>query len=151
LVAPLFLVILTGVASFAMALYSYQQLGYATSTAAQWVAAEYGMTSSDGSFDPCAAIVTEVTTALPNWTASKFTYTMSITSGAGSSTSTTTIGPTTGSGFSCSSDYSDLTQNEPIVVTVSYAYNWFSILTWRPDDSFKPSGSLSATEAALVQ
>jgi Flp pilus assembly protein TadG len=151
LVAPLMMLMLTGIASFAMALYSYQQLGYATSTASQWVAAEYGMTSSDGSFDPCAAIVTEVTGALPNWSAAKFTYTLSITSGSGSSTSTTTFGPTAGSGFSCSSGYSDLSQNEPIVVTVSYAYNWFSIFTWRPDNSFTPSGNLTATEASLVQ
>jgi Flp pilus assembly protein TadG len=150
LVAPVFLIMLTGIASFAMALYSYQQLGYATSTAAQWVAAEYGMTTNDGSFDPCAAIATEVTAALPNWATSKFTYTMSITSGSGGATTTTTFGPTTGS-FTCSSGYSDLTANEPIVVKVSYAYTWFSILTWNPDNSFKPSGSLSVTEAALVQ
>jgi hypothetical protein len=132
-----------------MALYSYQQLGYAVSTSAQYVATETGITTSG--FDPCAAVVTQVTTALPGWTASKFTYTVSITSGTGSSTTVTQYGPTTGSGFSCSSGYSNLTINEPMVVTVSYAYSWLSVLTWAPNNTAKPSGSLTVTEAALVQ
>lgn len=149
LVAPIFLIMLTGVASFAMALYSYQQLGYAVSTATQYVAIEAGMSTSG--FDPCAAIVTQVAAALPGWKAANFTYTVNITSGTGSSTTVNPFGPTTGSGFSCTSGYTDLTVNEPIVVSVSYAYSWFSILTWSPNNTFKPSGSLNVTEAALVQ
>ncbi len=148
-VAPIFMVMLTGVASFAMALYNYQQLGYAVSTSAQYVATAAGMTTSG--FDPCAAIVTQVTSALPSWTASKFTYTVAITSGSGSSTTVNTYGPTAGSGFSCSSGYSKLTVNEPMVVTVSYAYSWLTVLTWAPNNTAKPSGSLTVTEAALVQ
>jgi Flp pilus assembly protein TadG len=143
LVAPLFLVILTGIASFAMALYSYQQLGYATSAAAQQIGAQQGLIT-----DPCAKLVTDITSSLPSWTAANFTYTEVITNSSGTAT---TFGPTAGSSFSCTSGASDMAQNEPMTVTVSYAYNWFSIFTWRPNDSFKPSGSLSVTEAVMVE
>lgn len=148
-VAPIMMIMLTGVASFAMALYSYQQLGYTVSTAAQYVATEAGIATAG--FDPCASVVTQVTTALPGWTPGNFTYTVAITSGSGSSTTVNTFGPTTGSGFSCSSGYSDLTINEPMVVTVGYKYTWFGILTWAPNNTFKPSGNLNVSEAVLVQ
>jgi hypothetical protein len=41
--------------------------------------------------------------------------------------------------------------NEPMTVTVSYQYNWFSIFTWRPNNTFTPSGNLTVSEAVLVE
>ncbi|MGA7342021.1 MAG: TadE family protein [Terracidiphilus sp.] len=143
LVAPIMVLMLTGLASFAMALYSYQQLGYATSSAAQQVGAEQGLIT-----DPCATIESDVTTALPGWSPAKFTYTAVITDSGGSAH---TFGPTTGSSFSCTSGAGDMALNEPMTLSVSYAYNWFSIFTWRPDNEFTPSGSLSVSEAVLVE
>jgi len=89
---PLFMTVLTGTASFSLAFYSLQQLGNATSNAAQLVAAEQGLLT-----DPCATTVTSVTASLPSWTASKLTYTEIITDSSGTSH---TFGPTAGSSFS---------------------------------------------------
>jgi Flp pilus assembly protein TadG len=142
-VAPIMMLMLTGLASFAMALYSYQQLGYAVSAAAQQVGAQQGLIT-----DPCASLETDVTTALPGWTVSKFTYTTVITDGSGA---THTFGPTAGSSFSCTGGANDMALNEPMTVTVSYQYNWFSIFTWRPNNTFTPSGNLTVSEAVLVE
>src|SRR5580658_4966216 len=142
-VAPIMMLMLTGLASFAMALYSYQQLGYAVASASQQVGAEQGLIT-----DPCATLESDITTALPGWTVSKFTFSATITDSSGTAHS---FGPTAGSGFSCTAGAGDMALNEPMAVTVSYAYSWFSILTWRPNNTFTPSGSLSVTESVLVE
>jgi Flp pilus assembly protein TadG len=142
-VAPIMMLMLTGLASFAMALYSYQQLGYAVSAAAQQVGAQQGLIT-----DPCSSLESDITTALPGWTASKFTFTTVITDGSGA---THTFGPTAGASFSCTAGANDMALNEPMTVTVSYQYNWFSIFTWRPNNTFTPSGNLTVSEAVLVE
>jgi Flp pilus assembly protein TadG len=147
-VAPILLVLLTGMASFAMALYKYQQLGYATSTAAQGVGDQYGLLA-----DPCAQIVTDVTASLPSpaWTAGNFTYTLYITDKSNVSHQ---YGPTTGSGFSCTPATTVWAQNYPMTIQVSYAYNWFPIMNWTrwgSTNTFVPTGSLSVSESVLVQ
>jgi Flp pilus assembly protein TadG len=141
-VAPILMIMLTGLASFAMALYSYQQLGYAVSAAAQQVGAEQGLIT-----DPCATLESDITTALPGWTVNKFTFTTTITNASGPNT----FGPLAGTSFTCTSGASDMTLNEPMSVTVSYQYNWFSILTWRPNNTFTPSGNLTVSESVLVE
>src|SRR5580704_1889433 len=93
---PLLMTVLTGTASFSLALYLLQQIGNATSTAAQLLGAEQGLIT-----DPCATVVTSVTSSLPNLTPGKITYTVSITDAAGAQH---TSGPTTGSSFSCKSN-----------------------------------------------
>lgn len=133
---PLFLTVITGSASFSLAFYSLQQLGNATSNAAQLIAAEQGLLT-----DPCATTVTSVTGALPGWTASKFTYTETITDSTGTAH---TYGPTTGSSFSCTAGASYLSPNEPVSIKVSYAYSWLPIL------AFSPSSSLTSTQTALA-
>ncbi len=137
IVLPLLMTILTGGASFCMALYSFQQLGYAGSNAAQLLAAEQGLIT-----DPCAVTASTVTAALPNWTPSKITYTVIITDSTGTAH---TFGPTAGSSFSCTSGASDMAANEPVTVQVSYQYSWFPIL------SYSPSSSLTSSESALME
>jgi hypothetical protein len=147
-VAPILLVLLTGMASFAMALYKYQQLGYATSTAAEGVGDQYGLIA-----DPCAQIVTDVTSSLPGWIAGNFTYTLYVTD---KSNVSHTYGPTTGSGFSCTAVESTpvWAQNFPMTIQISYAYTWFPIMNWTrwgSSNTFVPSGSLTVSESVLVQ
>lgn len=137
IVLPLFMTVLTGSASFSMALYSFQQLANATSTAAQQLGAEQGLIT-----DPCATAVTTVTAALPTWTASKLTYTVTITDSSGTAH---TYGPTAGSTFSCTAGATNMAANEPVTVQVSYAYTWFPIL------AYSPSSSLTASETALME
>jgi Flp pilus assembly protein TadG len=142
-VAPIMMLMLTGLASFAMALYSYQQLGYAVASAAQQVGAEQGLIS-----DPCSTLESDVTTSLPGWTVSKFTFSATITDSGGTAHA---FGPTAGSGFSCTAGGTDMALNEPMAVTVSYQYNWFSIFTWKPNNTFTPSGNLTVSESVLVE
>jgi len=146
-VAPILLVILTGMASFGMALYSQQQLGLAAANAVQAVATGASLLSNS---DPCLTAKTDVVNSLPGWNASSFSYSMKIYT-----SSSTSVTATSGSGgsFTCSgTDYTDMTQNQPIVLTVTYPYSWFPILTWsKYGSSFSPSGSLTTTQAAMVQ
>ncbi len=100
------------------------------------VGAEAGLES-----DPCAQAVTTVTGTLPNWTASKFTYTEVITD---VSNTTHTYGPTAGSSFSCTAGAALIAGNKSVVLTVKYSYSWLPIL------AFSPSSTLTATEGALA-
>lgn len=137
-VIPMLMTVLTGAASFSLAFYNLQQLGNATATAVQAVAAEQGLASDD---DPCAYAATTITGALPSWTASKFTYTEVITDNTGTSHK---YGPTTGNTFSCSAGSAFLFQNYPVVLTVSYSYSWLPIL------AFSPKSPLTAVQAAMA-
>lgn len=137
MVVPLMMTVLTGGASFCMGLYNLQQLGNATATATQQLGAQAGNVPGG---DPCAAAVTSVTSMLPGWNASKFTYTLTITD---TSNTSTTTGPKAGSSFTCAGAAMD--DDEPLTLTVSYAYTWFPIL------SFSPSSGLTASESALIE
>jgi len=134
---PLLMTVLTGTASFSLALYFLQQIGNATSTAAQLLGADAGLVA-----DPCAKVVTSVTGSLPNLTASKITYTVSITDSSGT---VHTTPATTGSSFTCTSYAAYMAPNEPVSVTVSYAYSWLPVL------NFSPSSSLTSQETALAE
>ena len=92
--------------------------------------------------DPCQTVVKSVTASLPNLTASKITYTVVITNSGGTAN---TYGPTAGSSFTCTAGASEMAPNEPVSVTVSYAYSWLPIL------NFSPSSSLTSSETALTQ
>jgi Flp pilus assembly protein TadG len=142
LVAPLMLLLMTGMFSVVMALMNYQQLGNAVNTASQQVMAA----RSNGS-DPCAAVVSTVTTVLPSWTASKFTYTVQIYTTA---TASTTYGPTAGSSFSCTAGEANLTPDYPAAITVSYAYTWLPVMWSRWAPVLHLSGNLKASAVTIV-
>jgi Flp pilus assembly protein TadG len=137
---PILAAILTGMASFSMALYSFQQLGSATSNAAQTVGAEQGLIA-----DPCAAVATFVTGALPNWTAGNLTYTVTITDSSGTAHPYGPTTPTTGSPFSCIAGAAEMAQNEPLTVQVSYKYTWLPIL------NFRPASALTTSQTVMTE
>ena len=137
LVAPLLLTLLTGTASFSMALFSYQELGNAASNAALLLSEEQGLTT-----DPCATVATSVTGALPTWTASKMTYTVMITDSSGTEH---TYGPTAGSSFSCAAGAAEMAEDEPVTVQLTYKYTWAPIL------NFSPSSALSTSETESTE
>jgi Flp pilus assembly protein TadG len=138
---PLLMTVLTGTASFSVALYWMQQLENTTSAAALSLGDDAGLTT-----DPCSFAVTAVTGALPNMSPSKFTYTLTVSYPNSSGTLvSTSYGPTTGSSFSCSGGASLMTANYPVTLTVSYAYSWLPIL------KFVPSSGLTATGAAQAE
>lgn len=142
-VAPILLVILTGMASFGLALYSQQQLGLAAANAVQAIATGTSLIT-----DPCATAATDVAASLPQWNAANISYVLTIYTK--STTSVTASG--TGSSFSCKSDAADLTTFQPVTLKVTYPYSWFPIFTWaKYGSTFVPSGSLSTTQAAMAQ
>jgi len=132
---PLLMTVLTGAVSFAVAFYFFQQLANATATAVQYVAADVSIVT-----DPCATAESQVTTALPSFTASKFSYTMIITNSSG--TATTYTG--TGTSFSCTAGATEESPNEPISLQVQYTYTWLPIL------KFSPTSSLTVEEGAVA-
>jgi Flp pilus assembly protein TadG len=143
---PIMLMLLTGAASFSLAFYFLQQLGNATTSGVQLAAANQGLVS-----DPCETAAAAVESALPNWTTTKLTFTMKWTD---SSDGSHTAGPTAESSstaFSCTSAGDGSTDtstamgpNTPVVLTVSYSYNWL------PMYKFSGSSALTSTQAALA-
>jgi len=140
---PIMLTLLTGAASFSLAFYSLQQLGNATTSGVQLVAADQGLVA-----DPCETAATAVEGALPNWTTTKLTFTMAWTDSSNNSHSE---GPVAAASFTCptagdgSSDTSTaMGPNTPVVLTVSYSYSWLPVF------KFTPSSALTSTEAALA-
>jgi Flp pilus assembly protein TadG len=142
-VAPILLVILTGMASFGMALYSQQQLGLAAANAVQAIATGTSLIT-----DPCKTAATDVAQSLPQWTAANISYTLTIYT---KSTSSVTASGT-GSGFTCTADSADLTTFQPVTLKVTYPYNWFPIFQWtKYGSNFAPTGNLTTTQAAMAQ
>jgi Flp pilus assembly protein TadG len=143
IVVPLLMTVLTGSASFALAFFSLQQLGNAAGGAVEAIAATQGVAP-----DPCALAVTSVTSALgigttsalPNWTASKITYTLTITDSSGG----THPYSGTGSTFSCIAGAAEEAPDEPVTLNVSYSYTWLPVL------SFSPSSPLVTSESAMA-
>jgi Flp pilus assembly protein TadG len=136
---PLLMTVITGAASFSMAFYSLQQLGNATASAVQAVAAEQGLLT-----DPCQqVIIPTIQASLPGWAISKFSFSLTVT-GANN----TAYAPMTGSGSSWTCGASTNSQyeapNEPVSLTVTYNYSWLPIV------AFSPSSPLSVTEAAMA-
>lgn len=152
-VAPILLVILTGMASFGMALYSQQQLGLAAAGSVQAVA-----TGASYITNPCSTAEANTVAGLPGWTAGNISYTLTITM---VSSGTTTTKTETWTGTSYPSDctttaLTDLTgtsaQFQPLTLKLSYPYSWFPIMNWaKYGSSFSPSGNLQTTQAAMIQ
>ncbi len=142
---PLLLTVLTGTVSFSLALYFLQQIGNATSSAAQSLGAQAGTVT-----DPCANVAAVITSSLPNLDSSKITFTVVITTAS----STTTYGPftppvTQGNGCPQAGDgggtSTQETANYPVTVSIGYAYSWLPIL------NFSPSSSLTSSVTEIAE
>lgn len=144
LVLPLLLSIMLGMFSLTMALYTYQQLGYATFACAQQLGFSRGLY-----VDPCYQATQTLMTALPGFAASKLSITMTISNSAGTAS---VYGPFTGavaSGSGCTGAGSGGTtnamgQNQPATVNVSYNYSWIPM--WM----LSLSGNLVSQETTLI-
>jgi Flp pilus assembly protein TadG len=145
---PIMLTLLTGAASFSLGLYSLQQLGSATTSAVQVVAADQGLVS-----DPCGTAAAAVESSLPHWTTTKLSLSMTWTDSSGTQHSEPTAAGTfdSAAAFSCatagdgSSDTATaIGPNTPVVLTVSYSYSWLPVF------KFTPKSALSSTQASLA-
>jgi len=138
--------VLLGLFSISMALVAYQQLGYATMSATQILAAGRGVLS-----DPCKTAATQISSSLPAWNPALFTYTVTITSTVNSVDTTTPYGPFTGtSAATCTAAATTLTNatggtnGNPVSLNVTYTYNWFPILK-------NIAGTLASEDTMLVE
>ena len=78
---PLMVLVVTGAISFSLAFYNLQELQNAVFAAAQGLGTTAGTVA-----DPCTQVGLQVEAALPGWTASNLTYTVTITNAAGTAT-----------------------------------------------------------------
>jgi Flp pilus assembly protein TadG len=131
---PLLMMVLTGTASFSLALYFLQQIQNATSSAVMSVGGEAGLFPNN---DPCAAARGFVTAALPNLDASKLALKLVITD----TTLTTDTYNGTGSSFSCTTAPA-MEAEYPVTLTVTYTYKWLPVL------NFSPNSNLTGFQAA---
>ena len=143
---PIMLMLLTGTASFSLAFYFLQQLGNATTSGVQLVAADQGLVS-----DPCETAAAAVESALPNWVSTKLTFTLAWTDSSGGTHSKGPTAESSSTAFTCatagdgSSDTATaIGPNTPVVLTVSYSY------TWLPMYRFSANSALTSTQAALA-
>jgi Flp pilus assembly protein TadG len=137
---PLLMTVLTGAASFTLAFYSLQEVENATSGATAAVAAEQGTVA-----DPCAAAQTLVQAALPGWTTSKISYSLTITDSSGTAHSYPASGMTSGSStFTCTAGSPELAAAEPVTLKVQYSYSWLPIV------AFSPSSALAAASTSMA-
>jgi Flp pilus assembly protein TadG len=140
LVLPMLMMVVTFMFSISMAMISYEQLNTATANAALLQLAP----ARNVLADPCSSIQTAVTYALPSFTASKLTYTVTIQNSSGTNV---TYGPKTGTGFSCTAAYTVLSADQPgtpASLTVSYTYSWLPVYLQHM------KGNLSVTQPVTV-
>lgn len=136
LTTPLFLALITGAASFSMAMYYLQQVGNASSAAAMALANQAGILT-----DPCADVVVPmVTKSLPSLNPAKLTYTVTIYDSSGTAHASPA---TAGSSFKCPTLEAYMAVNEPVIVTVSYQYAWMPVF------GFTASSPLTGTGSAM--
>jgi len=129
-------------ASLTLGMYNLQQLGNATSATAMAVGSDAGLFPGN---DPCAYAKTTMAASLPTWTASNFTYNLTISDTSGATHSY----PGTGTAFSCATAPS-MGPNYPVTLTVTYTYAWLGI----PVMPFfnagtKTAGSLASSQSAI--
>jgi Flp pilus assembly protein TadG len=130
MIMPIYLLVLTGMLSTVMALYTYQQLDLATFTAAENIAISRGPNPPD----PCNTAVNSVTAALNGYNTANITYTLWITQNVGGIV-TRPSWTGQGSSFSCSGDnlvgqggYAlSFAANQPLTLQLSYPYSWLPI------------------------
>jgi Flp pilus assembly protein TadG len=140
LVLPMLLMVVTFMFSISMAMISYEQLNVATANAALLQLAP----ARNFLPDPCSSIQTAVTYALPGFTASNLTYTVTIQNSSGTNV---TYGPTTGTGFSCTPAFGVLSADQPgtpASLKVSYTYSWLPVYLQHM------TGNLSVTQPVTV-
>lgn len=143
---PIMLTLLTGAASFSLGFYYLQELGNATTSGVQLVAADQGLVT-----DPCETAAAAVEGGLPNWTTTKLTFTLAWTDSTGGTHTKGPIVESSSTAFTCvtagdgSTDTATaIGPNTPVVLTVSYSYTWLPVL------KFTPSSALSSTQASLA-
>jgi hypothetical protein len=153
---PAYLILITCMVSTVMALYSYQQLAFATFAASEAIGANRGKLVGD---DPCLLAANQLASSLPTWTPGNFTITVWITQNVAGKESPKQFGPYAGlAAATCSSNgvnpptpgtgsYAwDSAGSEPVTVRASYNYTWFPVYS-----NAITTGPLVAAETSFIR
>ncbi len=108
---PVLLLVLTGMATVAIAMSNYLMLTEATSVGARALAVSRAQT-----VDPCNTVATAVYAALPHFTQANFTFAFNLNGVSYTGTSCSSTSPTTGAA-------GNLKQGQPATVTITYPCN----------------------------
>jgi Flp pilus assembly protein TadG len=142
LAGPVLMILLTAMFSASMAIYSYEQLGEGVFAGAQTLQDGRGMESNG---DPCLTAANAVVSNLPNFSGT-FTYTVTIYTGASTSTAYGPFSGTGNAGATCTSGYANMTEAQPAQLTVSYQYQWFPVF-----GKSLGTGNLTKTVTVMVE
>lgn len=152
---PAYLILITCMVSTVMALYSYQQLAFATFAASEAIGANRGKLAGD---DPCLLAANQLASSLPTWTPGNFTITVWITQNVAGKESPIRFGPYTGiAATTCPALSSpppagtgpyvwDSAGSEPVTVRASYNYTWFPVYS-----NAITTGPLVAAETSFIR
>jgi Flp pilus assembly protein TadG len=135
LIAPLMLMLTSGIFIFGIAMNNYLVLTQAVSVAARTLAANGGIT-----LDPCATAYNAVTAAAPNLTPSKLTLSMTLNGVAESGNTCSSSSTTTGAA-------GDLAGGTNATLTVTYP----CVLVFYGNASGATGCTLTASDTELVQ
>jgi Flp pilus assembly protein TadG len=140
IVAPVLLIVLTGIFSFGIALNQYEVLTNAVSDGARAFALSRGNTAVT---DPCAYAATTVANSAATLNSSNLNFTITYTPASGTGTPYTGTGSTGSASPTCSSQA--LATGDSVTVQASYSVTAFVFKLGNK------SMSLSATTTELVQ
>lgn len=125
LVVPLMLTLITGMASFGLALNNYLLLSHASDVGARYIAINQGNFTNGATTNPCAMAATQIQAAAPGIAASQLSYSITLTpSASGTATTYTSNSGTSGfgSGTSCATGGSANMGTGGGIVTVSVSH-----------------------------
>lgn len=150
LVVPIMLTLITGMASFGIALNNYLLLSHAASIGARYLAINQGNFSNGTTTNPCAMAATQIQAAAVGIAASQLSYSITLTpTAAGTATTYTSSNGASGfgSGSSCATggNANMGTGGGIVTVTVSHPVTPF-VVFWS-----NRSLNLSATTTEIIQ
>jgi Flp pilus assembly protein TadG len=125
LVVPMMLMLITGMASFGLALNNYLILSHAADVGARYVAINQGNFTNGATTNPCAMAATQIQAAAVAVAASKLSYSITLTpSATGTATTYTSSNGTSGfgSGSGCATGGAGNMGTGGGIVTVSLSY-----------------------------
>lgn len=150
IILPLLLLLLTAAASYSWSLYNMQSLGSAVTGATQALASQAWSVSN-----PCSVVATQVTNSLPQWNASKLTYTVKFSNSAGATTPTAPFSWTGSTApTACAAEgtggSTPQQQDTPVSVTAQYTISGLQILNLLPGSKSNPVTNLSSSETMMA-
>jgi Flp pilus assembly protein TadG len=150
LVVPIMLTLITGMASFGIALNNYLLLSHASDVGARYVAINQGNFSNGTTTNPCAMAATQIQAAAVGIAASQLSYSIALTPTATGTTTTYTSNNGSsgfGSGSACATGGAANMGTGGGIVTVSVSHSVTPFVVFWSNRSL----SLAATTTEIIQ